>query len=171
MLAWVFSIQMRRVCRIRLISRAFKRSRSALWKTTFGHNIPISRHASANYYYDYLHYEPYRHKSSNSCSSYDLWAKRQSKRSLGICCLAAAPSVGHTCHYSSLAYRQYQYSNYTVQSYGEPKCDTVFNFVTDKLGPVLNHIMKYFFTARCYAYLRLCCRVCHVPVLCQNGQT
>ena len=89
--------QMHAVCAMRRMSRAYRRSLSALSRTTYGLSIPGSRRASASCYCDCRRCGPCRRTSSNRCSSSDWSARRRSRHSSETCCLAAALSAGHTC--------------------------------------------------------------------------
>jgi len=91
---------MRVVWQTRHTLRTYKRSHSALSRSTWGLSTPLNRRASANSCYDFLHSVLSPLKLSNSCSSYDSSARLQLILSSETCCSAAAPSTGRTCPYN-----------------------------------------------------------------------
>ena len=95
---------MRAVWRTPVTSVVSRRSRSALSRTTSGRSIRDNRHVSASCCWDCRRYVLCRHTSLNSCSSYDLSARRRLTLWSVTCCSVAALSTGRTCPFSSLAH-------------------------------------------------------------------
>ena len=91
---------MHAVCRMQRTSSRSRRNHSARWRTMCGLNIQASRHASASCYCGCRRCGPYQHKSSNSCSLYDLSARRQSRRLSGTCFWMEGHSAGLTCRFN-----------------------------------------------------------------------
>jgi len=91
---------MRVVWRTRAISKVYRRSHSARWRTTYERSTRDNRRASAGCCWDFLHCGPSRHKSLNSCSSSDWSARRRLTLWYVTCCSVEDHSTGRTCPFS-----------------------------------------------------------------------